>query len=48
MLRELFSKDLTTEDVRAFYLKHIEGIKDSTVNLNIYQLIMEGVILRKK
>lgn len=58
MARELLSKELakefkskkefTTADVRAFYQKHIKGIKDSTVNWKIYHLIMEGAITRKK
>lgn len=58
MARELFSKELTKEfkskkefttaDVRAFYQKHIKGIKDSTVNWKIYHLIMDGVLVRKK
>lgn len=41
-------KEFTTADVRAFYQKHIKGIKDSTVNWKIYHLIMEGVLIRKK
>lgn len=58
MARKILSKELlrdfktkrefSTAEVRIFYKKYITDIKDSTINWNIYHLIKEGKIRRKK
>jgi hypothetical protein len=41
-------KEITTAEVRAFYKKYFQEVKDSTVNWKIYHLILQGVLTRKK
>ena len=49
LVKKFKEKDeFTTSDVRGFYQQHQKDIKNSTVNWNIYHLVKEEVIVRKK
>jgi hypothetical protein len=40
--------EITTSDVRNFYRRHIDNIKDSTVGWKIFHLIRQGIIIRTR